>query len=602
MRVASLVLVMVGACAFDRSGVPSDGGFVDPNDDGGGVSTTWRTDTGAEWGAEGATFDGATVEAWGALGPTAYLTGGLLARGSDARLFSSIDGDVWPVLSAAASTGLGVTVAAPVDLGYGRPRGIGITGGDDFTYWFEGELWLDAGEQTLSLYGDDMAFVDLAPPGGTFSRAVGATWPNATNTTYTAAAAGWYGIRVGMAEGIGTAGLDFQLQGPGATALAPIPAERLRVRADLLTGLTWSVFDDEHLVAPVGWYLFDGDGFDFTPNDAALAELGVADHDHLSMRWAGQFRVDTAGTYALELDTDDGQRLWIDGNLALDFFGDPSTHTAAVVLDAGWHDLVADLTDDTGGQFIKLTVTSGPAGVGMPIAAAMLRPVEPRQERTYGLLSKASASIPDIGEVQVSSPVPAPSGAIAIAVELSVTIDHPHWQALEIAVVAPDGSAYLAAGAGSSTLTGADTALFTVPTPGEAALGNWTLRIRDTAAGELGTLQTPGLTVRYRGGTPPISALAVWQSPILDLGDPVGLDAITWAGRLPPDAMSARVRTCDEPTECAGNAWSDPVTVSGGKPTSLARKYAQLEVQLASDGDQTPSADWIELTYRTAGQ
>jgi hypothetical protein len=42
--------------------------------------------------------------------------------------------------------------------------------------------------------------------------------------------------------------------------------------------------------------------------------------------------------------------------------------------------------------------------------------------------------------------------------------------------------------------------------------------------------------------------------------------------------------------------------VSGGKPTALARRYAQIEVQLASDGDQTPSADWIELTYRVAGQ
>jgi hypothetical protein len=100
----------------------------------------------------------------------------------------------------------------------------------------------------------------------------------------------------------------------------------------------------------------------------------------------------------------------------------------------------------------------------------------------------------------------------------------------------------------------------------------------------------------------PIARLAAWESPIVDLGAPVGLDAITWAGRAPAGAVSARVRTCEQEAECASAPWSDPVTVSGTKPAYLARRFAQLAIELTSDGDLTPSVDWIELGYRSAGQ
>src|SRR5262249_5643460 len=145
----------------------------------------------------------------------------------------------------ATPTGTAFTDGAPADWGTSRPKGLGITGGDDFTVWWEGEIYLDAGEQTFTLFGDDMAFLDLQPPGGTFARVIAASWPNRAQVTYTAATSGWYGFHAAIAEGIGDASIDLELAPPGATAAAPIPPDRLRVRADALTGLSQWSFDDE---------------------------------------------------------------------------------------------------------------------------------------------------------------------------------------------------------------------------------------------------------------------------------------------------------------------------------------------------------------------
>src|SRR5262245_7924537 len=123
MRLPSLALVVLTACSFDRGAVPaSDGGFVDPHDDGGGMPQTWRTGSVEDWSAPGTTRDDAVVQPWGARGPAAWLTGGLLVKGSDDRLFSSTGGDVWPVLAGATPSGSAFSDGAPVNWGGTRPK------------------------------------------------------------------------------------------------------------------------------------------------------------------------------------------------------------------------------------------------------------------------------------------------------------------------------------------------------------------------------------------------------------------------------------------------------------------------------------------------
>ncbi|MCB9571596.1 MAG: proprotein convertase P-domain-containing protein [Kofleriaceae bacterium] len=598
---------LAGACFFDTAGVAPTDAFVDPGDDGGGVAATWRDDSAADFGAPGATLTDAVVEPWGAIGPATWTTGLLVAHASDEQLFDTqLDGTEWATVATATPAGTALTSLAPVKWNLDRPRGIGVTSGDTFTYWAEGELRLEAGSNRFTLAADDAAFVELAAPGSdAFTRVVAATYTTPGAATYDAPTDGWYRIRLAVAESVGDAFLDLEHQPPGAAAAAPIATDRLRVSDAAVAGLTWTGFDDSHLLRPLPEvWLFDQPAFAYHPNNGAITDLGFAESDRFSMRFAGQVRVDDAGTYRVRLDTDDGHRLWIDGALVLDYLLDATQdHTTdPLTLDAGWHDLVVDFTDNTGNQKLDLDVLGdddNPSG-GEPIDAARLRPTAPRAERTAGV-GVGGAGIPDQGEVALSLPITAPADATAIAVEVGYRIDHPHWSDLEIAVIAPDGTAYVVVAAGSASMTGNQTQRVTVPTPGEAVAGAWQLRVRDGVAGDVGSIGEASLTVRLRGGAAPIATAATYVSPIEDLGDVVGFDAVTWTGRLPAGTgVAVRLRTCAVADLCLAADWSPPVTTSGDRPAVTGARFAQYELVLTGDGDATPSVDAVEITYRAA--
>jgi hypothetical protein len=595
--------LVAASCSFDPAGVGGRDAFVDPGDDGGGVPRTWRHDSVEDFAVAEARLEQAIVEPWGAIGPAAYLTGGLLARGSNSQLFTNPDGDVWPTLAAATSAGFGVSELAPVDWGFDYPRGVSISNGDTFTYWLEGEVWLGAGEHAWELTVDDVGFLELARPGAAeLTRVATARVGSPGQGSLVAAVAGWYPLRVAMAEGLGLASLAVRRQGPGAEAAAPVPPEDLRVRADVLTGLHWSAFDDSRLLEPRGVFLFRQAGFDYAPSNGAVTALGLSSSDTFAMRWAGQVRIDVAGTYLLRLDTDDGHRLWLDGQLLLDHFVDsPQNHlTAPIELDVGWHDLVADLTDNTGGQRIRLRVVAGPELEGEPFPADRLRPVRPRHERAIGAVG-GGGLVPDPGELLLEVPIAAPAGAEAVAVEVGVTISHADWRDLEIAVIPPGGAPVTGVAAGSIPRGGAATERRTVAVPASAAAGTWMVRVRDTAAGATGVVERVALTVRARGGAPPIAPRAIYESAVEDLGTVIGFDAVHWTGRFPAGTgVAVRLRTCAEAAACGEAPWSEPVTVSGGAPPVVAGRFAQYQVELTSDGDATPYLDAIEIAYRGA--
>lgn len=605
-RCALFVAVAVAGCSFDRAGVAPPDAFVDPTDDGGGVPQIWRDDTVEDFAAQGHALDAARLEPWGAVGPGAWLTGGLVARAADEQLFVDLDGNEWPILEASNADGWATSVLYGRDYGLDGPRGLSLTSFDTYTYWMWGEVWLDAGNHTWSLTADDRAFLDLAPPGSnTYTRVAIGDFNSTGIGPYNVTTAGWHGFRLAMTEGFVGSGLALLLQVPGDPAALPVPAERLRTRTDAIPGLAWAGFEDSRLNAPVpelGPFLWRDTAIDYSPSNGEVTDLGFKEADRFSMRWSGQVRIDVAGAYTFRLETDDGQRLWIDGALRLDAWDDAphDQTTAPVELDVGWHDLVLDLTDNTGPQDIRLTVTASPdPTLTAEIPADRLRPAPPRFERAIGNV-RTGGAIPSQGEISLDLRMAAPEGATTIAVELGITITHNFWEELGIVVAAPDGSEYVALAVGAIDDSGTHTVRFTVPVPAEVARGIWSVKVEDTVAADGGNVDGVELTVRYDGGEPPIATTAIYDSPVEDLGAVVGFDSVGWTGRFPAGSSAqVRMRTCDDAGACASEDWSAPAG-NGDKPAVIGRRHAQYRIELLSDGDVVPYLDAIEIGYRSS--
>jgi uncharacterized protein YraI len=78
--------------------------------------------------------------------------------------------------------------------------------------------------------------------------------------------------------------------------------------------------------------------------------------DNFSARWSRTLSF-SAGTYRFYVWVDDGVRLWIDGDLVIDEWHDstPTTYTADVTLTGGWHTVVLEYYENSGGATVQLT-------------------------------------------------------------------------------------------------------------------------------------------------------------------------------------------------------------------------------------------------------
>ena len=72
-------------------------------------------------------------------------------------------------------------------------------------------------------------------------------------------------------------------------------------------------------------------------------------NDNFSARWTGRFSF-SAGTYTFVARTDDGMRLWADGNLLIDAWWDqaPTEHRATRSLSAGEHEVKVEYYENGG--------------------------------------------------------------------------------------------------------------------------------------------------------------------------------------------------------------------------------------------------------------
>src|SRR5688572_3958133 len=140
-----LSLALVSGCTFAPSGESPGDDDGDDDDGSGVVDVVLRDDSADELAAMGATLDGAVIEPWGAVAPVAYHAGGLVAHAANDQRFTEPATATWAMVTGASANGTGMW-ARPFA---GDPIGVGLDSGDSWTYWAEGEIWLDQGETTF---------------------------------------------------------------------------------------------------------------------------------------------------------------------------------------------------------------------------------------------------------------------------------------------------------------------------------------------------------------------------------------------------------------------------------------------------------------------
>jgi len=567
----------------------------------GGIAKVLRLDSCEDFKVDGSQLSNAVIEPWGALGPAPLLTQVLVAHGADMALFSDPVQASWDDISRARTSGVGVTTLEPIVLTTGAPPGVGLEQDNDWTWWAEGEVFINAGAQQWALRADAYAFLDLAAPGATrFERVITAQNDVAQPpVAWQANVTGWYRIRIAWANSAGNSRLELLHRPPGGPRLDPVDRDRLRAPADDLNGLVARGFEDAHWLDGRGVGLSRDRELDIALNGALPAELGLRDDRTFSVRWSGQVRINVAGEYRFAIDSDDGHRIRIDGTpLSDDLNGGPQV-SLPITLDTGWHDLVVELSNVAGAASIRLGVESGPELAGQAIPRERLRPATGRRERVTAGSDPRAHDLPAGGEAAAAMALAAPIGARVTGIDVGVTVDHPRWQDLELVVQAPDGSTAQVIAASGIPRSGVFTERrASARLNGSPASGTWTVIVRDGGSGAAGTLRSAAITVHYHGGEPATALSGAYESRIYDLGAVFALDRVSWSARaLVGTEARVFMRTCAEAKQCATEPWSPPL-VPDQAPAVPVRRHMQLRLEVRTAGDLVPALDWVQVDYR----
>ena len=176
--------------------------------------------------------------------------------------------------------------------------------------------------------------------------------------------AGEHDIRVDYFEKNGGDALEVLWSGPGitkqiipdsvfvelvdtGTTATPVPVDAMAF--EIFGGLFTSVADFENMTADV---VGSTDAFD----------LSVADGLNLyGVRYTGKLQIDTDATYIFSVASDDGARLYIDGELLVDNDGQHPVieKSSSVALTAGLHDIVIEYFQSGGGANLQVQYASG---------------------------------------------------------------------------------------------------------------------------------------------------------------------------------------------------------------------------------------------------
>jgi PA14 domain len=538
------------------------------------------------------------VEPGGFISPRPYATGRVLLSAIAADTIGDVTTATWATASTGARTAQAFSTRLAIDYGVDVPHGLGLTVGDNVTVLVEGEIDLDAaGMWRFSLTANDRGFVELAAPGGDFTRVVDDAFVG-TIASYMVTTPGWHRFRAAFAD-ISMA-MEFNLlaDSPAVTGMfRPVSTDMLRVPVDGLSGYVVDAFDGASLIDHVASTLDTAVLDRAIGPDAFGIPVGALGW---SFRWSGQILIETDGDYAFDITSFQGHRMWIDGVLVADTFTTldaASSTTDAIRLAPGWHDFVAEvskLNTPTLGD-VSVTVASGPQWVGQPIPIDHVRPVVARSTRWVAAASGTIVSIPDGGTspphtITLTS---IPAGFVPSYIQAAFQINHAALATASVLLAPPLGGNVALLAAGAATGVGTYDGRTSIPV---ASFGSsWTFTGSDNLVDTLiGEVRIAGITALGSGGTAPFPTTVRYESTIRDLGAVVAFGTVSYQVRTGMTA-SVELRTCESEAGCASTPWTAVTT--GSTPTVAPQRFAQYAVTLSGDGDAAPAFDSFELTY-----
>jgi hypothetical protein len=549
------------------------------------------------------------------LTPNGYLYGGLLVHGvAGTNLW--VQGDTaWSKVASLTANGAGLwrgeTFTTGAKLDY-----LGLANNSSGTLWFEGEVWLDANSaEVFGLSADDLAFIDLARPGTTsYARVLE---NSAGSMAVDTPESGWYPIRIGFSNGDGSYSFSFTHSENGGPP-APWLRDRLRARGSEIGGTLRTVFGHRllggglGLAAPVT-HIESGSLLTQTNFGDALQGVGSS-NELWSARYVGQYYADQPGTYALKVDSDDGNRCRLDAQhdeVNWGANGRPGMTSAMTQLNPGWNDLFVDYDQVRGDRRLRVQIQR-PDGMTVEIAPDHLRPVESSDDRLVSAADETSHTIVDNGGPTMPGvatfAVPGYVGETVGSIDVTFFVLSPHTDQLKADLETPGGTRVPIRGrtqidnAQGAQVTIASTAVDALGTLlNGSAKGAWKLDVYDDDPGGgpgNSMLTAAKLTLHTKNGPEKIARSAQWKSAVIDATTTVlAIDGITWKERVPAGASyEVHLATCQQ-ADCSDAAWSSAVTKGTAFSVPPVR-YLQLRVDMTSDGNREPELGGLGLMFR----
>jgi len=525
----------------------------------------------------------------GTIETAVYSLGVVRAEGQATEVFTDTDIDAdWDAhydpanIVGTNAFDLGRIAAAPIAIGVPTTN---------FTVWMQGEMYLEAGQHQLQLVVDNTAFVEVFDTAGvvTVKGKVGST----PVTTFTVATPGWYAFRAAWSDD-DLNGTSFRLnhRAPGGNVV-PFESWLLRGRIDDLHGALVTGFAERELGRPtLNINLVDPQPFDTTWTGGIAPVFGTSRTNNSSFRETAQMWIADAGKYTFTIDNLQARhRLWIDGAHAggdTDFA--KMLPPFEVSLARGWHDVAVDFTTDADAGHVTLLMT--PEG-GSPAAIdpALTRPAVGMTSRTVAALDTASHTLAggiDVAFALAAAPAVTPSETTAV--DLAVIANPVDWTQFTVDLVVGAETIRVFEEPLSSR-TGSNTLFLHVELPAGIGLEQtWTVRYTSAAA----TLNLTSLTMHYRGGPEAYPLAATYESPLLDLGNPLALSLLAANGLQPAGtALALEARQCRAVDDC------DPYQPADNLPTTPGQ-LAQIRATLTGDGTVAGNIDSITLRAKPA--
>jgi YVTN family beta-propeller protein len=265
------------------------------------------------------------------------------------------------------------TEAVDTDWGVASP-GTGVNA-DGFSVRWTGRIEAPtAGSYTLQTISDDgiRVWVDDVLLIDNWTNH-GPMTDNSIPLTWTAGQQ--HSVRIEYYENGGGATARFRWMTPGTGSFVDVPAGALYPEVPGAgTGLSGSYFNNMALTAPA--VLQRTEAVDF--NWGMAAPAAAVSPDGYSVRWTGSVLASTTGSHRFQTVSDDGVRLWVNGQLLVDNWtnhGESIDTSVGVMLTAGTRYLIVmEYFENAGGAVARLQWQPPGAAVFTSIPAASLYP------------------------------------------------------------------------------------------------------------------------------------------------------------------------------------------------------------------------------------